>query len=246
MRELKLIKFFSNESYYNLGKPIPAKSQIPEWYRLSESTFVEEQTQTEHAGLKKCMPFMDTMISGYFLTFPVNVYVNEKKKEQDSLSHLFNDYDNDLSIRWDGPQAFANLISERPKELGANMPRPAGHYPNHLTFRGSWSIKTPRGWSVLMTPPLNRYDLPFTTSSGIIDSDKFASPGNIPFFLKRGFSGVIPAGTPLVQLIPIKRESWQMVDNDPALRDVHVKEGLMVREKETSYKKISWERKKYN
>jgi hypothetical protein len=32
--------------------------------------------------------------------------------------------------------------------------------------------------------------------------------GNIPFFIKEGFSGVIPKGTPIAQVIPFKRESW--------------------------------------
>jgi hypothetical protein len=30
----------------------------------------------------------------------------------------------------------------------------------------------------------------------------------MPFFLIIGFSGVIPAGTPYVQMIPFKREDW--------------------------------------
>ena len=30
----------------------------------------------------------------------------------------------------------------------------------------------------------------------------------MPFFLEKGFSGVIPAGTPYAQMIPFKREDW--------------------------------------
>ena len=47
--------------------------------------------------------------------------------------------------------------------------------------------------------------------SGIIDFDKsiHAQIGNIPFYIKRGFTGNIPAGTPMFQIIPIKREDWQ-------------------------------------
>lgn len=243
---LKLIKFFSEQKHFNLGKPVPAKKEIPEWYRLSESTFIDPNTQTEHAGLKKCVPFMDTMVSGYFLTIPVNIYVNEKKPENSDLNRLFNNNDSELSLSWDGPPAFKDIIMERPKETGHMMPRPAGHHPNHLVFSGKWSVKTPRGWSLLMTPPLNRYDLPFTSSSGIIDSDKFTSPGNIPFFIRQGFSGVIPAGTPFVQLIPIKRAEWQMVDNDIGLQDRQVKESFLAREKDKNYKKTMWQRKKYS
>lgn len=242
---MKIIKFFSHDKYLNLGQPIPARKTIPQWYKNAENVFMDplDPENKEHPGLKKCIPFLDTMMSGYFLTFPVNVYINEQKEESD-LSHLFQT-ENDLSIRWDGPPSFANLINERPSMSGSTMPRPAGHYPNHLVFGGTWSVKTPRGWSILMTQPLNRYDLPFTTSSGIVDSDHFTSPGNVPFFIKKGFSGVIPAGTPFLQLIPIKRANWTMSLNDKMLRDRHIKESLSIRQPETSYKKSSWVRKKY-
>jgi hypothetical protein len=238
---MKIIKFFASEEYRDFGKPSPTKKHIPEWYRKAESTYDLEGFPS--AGLKKCMPYMDSLISGYVLTFPVNVYINEQKND---LGYLFQNSENNLQIRWDGPPEFSDLIMERPIELGSTMPRPAGHYPNHLVFSGKWSIKTPRGWSLLMTPPLNRYDLPFTASSGIIDSDKFTSPGNIPFFIKKGFSGVIPEGTPLVQLIPIKRESWLMSENDKSLEDLRVIERSLIRNPKTEYKHFAWKRKKFD
>jgi len=238
---MKVIKFFASEGYNSLGKPIPAKRSIPEWYRNAESDLLIDGKSS--SGLKKCMPYMDSLISGYFLTFPVNVYVNEKKND---LAHLFQNNENSLQIRWDGPPEFSNLIMERPKELGATMPRPAGHYSNHLVFGGSWSVKTPRGWSLLMVPPLNRYDLPFTSSSGIIDSDKFTSPGNIPFFIKKGFSGIIPEGTPIVQLIPIKRDSWVMSENDKSMKDLRTIEGSLISNPKSQYKHFAWQRKKFD
>ena len=239
---MKLIKFFATENYRDLGEPVPAKRLIPEWYRKSESYWKNVDGESGE-GLKKCMPFMDTMVSGYFLTFPVNVYVNEKKND---LGHLFQNKEDDLQIRWGGPPQYAGMIMERPTELGESMPRPAGHYPNHLVFSGNWSMKTPRGWSVLMTPPLNRYDLPFTSSSGIIDSDKFTSPGNIPFFIKKGFSGVIEAGTPIVQLTPIKRESWLMANNDKSLNESKKIEGSLLSKPDSQYKRFAWSRKKFD
>lgn len=240
---MKLIKFLNTQTGSLDQAPSPVKNNIPEWYRRAESNIFDPNGK-ELPGLKKCMPFMDTMITGYFIKIPVNIYVNEKNNDS-SLSSLFNNK-TELSIRWDGPPEYQDLISERPTELGQTMPRPAGHYKNHLTLRGDWAIKLPRGWSLLMTPPLNRYDLPFTTSSGIIDSDKFISPGNIPFFIKKGFSGVIPAGTPFVQLIPIKREEWQMIQDDKSLTDQRKREGFGVRNKGTAYKNFAWSRKKYN
>lgn len=238
---MKIIRFFAEKEYLNLGKPGPAKLEIPDWYRKAEKFYESNGEKT--AGLKTCMPFLDTLTSGYVLKTPVNIYVNEEKNEKD-FSSLFGNKENNLRIRWDGPESLQNFIVERPPESGSTMPRPAGHYPNHLVFSEFWSIKTPRGWSLLMTHPLNRHDLPFTTASGIIDSDKWFAPGNVPFFIKKDFSGVIPRGTPFAQIIPIKRAEWQMAI-DPGLADTNYKQASMVRNTENSYKKAMWKRKRY-
>lgn len=238
---MKIIKFFAEKEYLNLGSPIPTKSQIPEWYRQAETFY---KTGGEKSpGLKTCMPFLDTLLSGYVLRTPANIYVNEEKTSNE-LSHIFNNSKNTLNIRWDGPDSLSNFIMERPPESGSTMPRPPGHYDNHLVFSEFWSVKTPKGWSLLMTHPLNRHDLPFTIASGIIDSDKWFASGNVPFFLKKEFSGVIPKGTPFAQLIPIKRENWKMAI-DPGLAETNYKQGITVRQNGYSYKKTMWQRKRY-
>jgi hypothetical protein len=231
---MKIIKFAASNNLSKWGKPTPTKNLIPDWYKQAESTYIhkDDPKQEEHAGLKKCMPFMDTMVSGYLLTTPVELYVT--KDEQGNPR-----------VTWNGPPNLRGFVDERPENLGATMPRPAGHYPNHLVFGGFWGWKTPRGWSSLVVHPLNRYDLPFTISSAIVDSDQFNAPGNIPFFLKEGFEGIIPEGTPFAQIIPIKRASWMMVDDTTGMADIDTIQGALVREADTLYKKIFWKRKDY-
>ena len=224
---MKLINFFAQKKYDDLGQPIPIKYALPEWWKRAESV-----RSNGEPGLKKCVPFMDAMLSGYTLTLPYDVFVAPLENGE-------------IKITWSGPRELPDFIVEREGDLGATLPRPAGHASNHLVFKGVWGIKTPRGWSVLVTHPLNRFDLPFTTTSGIIDSDEFTGPGNIPFFIKEGFSGVIPKGTPIAQIIPIKRASWLMVNDSTGMADVEMIQGALVREPETLYKRIFWKRKDY-
>lgn len=233
---MKLIHFVCSESM-EIGKPELIKKFIPEWYKKAETHFsseedlaIEEGTQKMSAGLKTCVPFLDAMLSGYALVTPFDIYVGRKEE--------------DLDLRWNAPQGWENFVSERPKESGSTMPRPAGHAPNHLVWSGRWGIKLPRGYSALVTHPLNRQDLPFTTSSAIMDSDKFFGNGNIPFFIKEDFIGVIEKGTPFAQIIPIKRKKWKMIHNS-ALKDTIQKHGHDVRKKEGTYKKKYWIRKEY-
>jgi hypothetical protein len=232
---MKIIRFFSRKEYENIGQPIAAKKLLPEWYKSSENDFVDRKFPDSPlaSGLKKCIPFLDSMLSGYFLVTPVDIFVSKNE-------------DGTLKLGWNSSEIFNDFVSERPKELGEKMPRPAGHYPNHLAWKGFWGFKTPKGWSVLVTHPLNRHDLPFTSTSGIMDADKYSTSGNIPFFIKEDFVGTIPAGTPFAQLIPIKRESWKAIGNDQGLVYLDSLQGQTVRTPGKSYKKLFWQRKEYN
>ena len=92
--------------------------------------------------------------------------------------------------------------------------------------------------------PLNRYDLPFYSFSGLVDTDKHSVVVHFPFIVRKDFEGVIPKGTPIIQAIPIKRENWKSVQDGP------VENGFQELEKyfsniTRSYKKIAWSRKKY-
>lgn len=231
---MKIFKVFSRPGLRKYGVPAATREFVPEWYRKSESTYVssKDPNGTENAGLKKCMPFMDTLVSGYVLTTPMDIYVTKGE-------------DGNPRFSWNGPEQLSNFVDERSQQLGQLMPRPAGHYPNHLVFSGFWGWKTPRGWSSLVVHPLNRYDLPFTISAGIVDSDHFNSPGNIPFFLRQDFEGTIPAGTPFAQIIPIKRASWMLVDDTTGMSDVEPVQATLVRQPETLYKRIFWRKKDY-
>lgn len=228
---MKIIRFFSKKEYGNLGQPDLMKKFIPEWYKKSESEILLEEGKKD-SGLKKCIPFLDSLLSGYALVTPVDIFVSKNE-------------DGTLKIGWNSPDIFKDFISERPKELGEHMPRPSGHMPNHLAFKGFWGFKTPKGWSILVTHPLNRHDLPFTITSGIMDSDKYSTSGNIPFFIKEDFTGVIPAGTPFAQLIPIKREKWTSIQNDSGITYLEDLQGAVVRQPGKSYKKLFWQKKDY-
>lgn len=226
---MRLIRFSTDKENKDLGLPQPIKNFLPEWYRKAESSY--ESHGKESPGLKKCAPYLDALVSGYAVVTPVDIYVSV--------------VDGKVEIKWDGPPEFEGFIAEREPASGRTMPRPAGHADNHLVWSSPWSFRVPRGWSVLVTHPLNRFDLPFTTSSGIIDSDVFWANGNVPFFIKEGFSGVIPAGTPYMQLIPMKRASWLGVQ-DQSIQDKVRIQGLDVRHEGRSYKQRLWKRKKYN
>lgn len=218
-------------SLADFGIPVPIKRLLPDWFKNAESEYTLADGFTG-AGLKKCMPYTDALLSGYALTFPVDVTVST-------------DEEGKKVFEWDRKEFGHNFIGVRPFELGATMPRPFGFAEQHNVFSGWWGVKTPRGWSLLVTHPFNRADLPFHTVSAIIDADEFSGSGNIPFFIRQDFNGIIKKGTPLAQLVPVKRESWKMTIDHGLYDETHIKSQI-VRQEETPYKVIAWHRKKYD
>jgi hypothetical protein len=204
------------------AKPTAIKKLVPDWYKKGELYW--KQDGQEIPGLKACLPFLDVMIIGYALTTPVDVYVSEEENGS-------------ISLKWDTSLHPQEVVRERKGEIGQTIPRPAGHRENHLIWNSSWGWKVPKGYSVLVTHPLNRSELPFTTLSALVDSDKYVSWGNIPFFIKEDFVGVIPAGTPYAQLIPIKRGKWVYVENW-LLTKTALAQGALMRSGKQMYKKL--------
>jgi hypothetical protein len=143
------------------------------------------------------------------------------------------------SLSWNGP---VMLVDKRPI---IDIVVPDNCHPIHYGWRMNWYYETPPGYSVLITHPMNRYDLPFYVQSGIVESDIWGLPVFIAFFLKRNFQGVIPKGTPIMQIIPFKRDNWELetIETEQEL-DRHE---LMAENRRSMlygyYKKTAWRKK---
>ena len=70
-----------------------------------------------------------------------------------------------------------------------------------IKFHNLWTIEAPDGYALLFTHPANRFDLPFTTLTGLVDSDRYHD--NFIHFPAHwhdaNFSGVLPKGTPIAK-----------------------------------------------
>jgi hypothetical protein len=107
-------------------------------------------------------------------------------------------------------------------------------------------MQTPKGYSLLITHPLNRLDLPFTTLSAVVDADKYPiSDGSIPFFLKKDFYGIIKKGTPLFQVIPFKREEWDSEMSEELFTEARVYSKKSRSIVSGFYKNFQWSKKTY-
>ena len=177
----------------HIEQPQPADRFIPDWYKSQESYIngkKEPLGNGSSAGtIKRCMPVFDAITAGYIITTPTDVYVTQKEGEP------YYEWPSMDSIGFhDVAQA-----PEHPSRNGLNL------YPKFINF---WGIKTPVGYSCLFVQPFHRKSV-FTILPGIVDTDSYTNAVNFPFVLNdKTFTGIIPAGTPMAQVIPFKRDTW--------------------------------------
>lgn len=211
--------------------PKPAVAHIPEWYKLTEE-YVGGKKEVPPEGngvvqtVKKCIPVFDAITAGYIITSPADVYVSQQDgKPYYSWSNL--------GLIEFHPITQAPL---HPSQNGAPYPK----------WNNPWAIKTEPGYSCLFVQPFHRESV-FTILPGVVDTDSYFSSVNFPFVLNDvKFEGMIPAGTPIAQVIPFKRDSFKMeIGSEKDFKE----QALVVRKLKTtffnSYKLKFWHRKEY-
>ena len=184
-----------------LPKPAIARGHLPDWLReMPPSAPSETLAGAEVRTVKRCPPFLDAMQSG--VLFPLATDVRVAGGE--------------LCWDWNLPPAPGDAGTRSP--LGVHVPEQATGLPRTsrsdfvVKFTNFWTLSLPAGWSMLFGHPANRLELPFRTLTGLVDCDAWA-PGRVHFparWTDPGFEGVLPAGTPVAQGWPVRREPLEL------------------------------------
>ena len=175
--------------------PSPAVKSIPGWYKELPQTIEGKplmvSNREANLSIKMCPPMLDAFSTGYVAKLNADIFV-------------YLDQDGAPLLSWAASEDLARIH-------GGNISKgwafPDGDAKYLFKFVGQWGVRTPKNVSLLITHPLNRGDLPFTSVSAVVDTDKY-SLMDFSFSIRKGFTGVIPAGTPIAQLIPFTRKNW--------------------------------------
>lgn len=232
--EIKFIPFRESKNE-QLIEPVPALRQLPDWYK-AKSPFTDESktakafaNQTKNVTVKWCNPFGDALGAGYFILLENDVQVSQTNGTQEFV--------------WlRGGEGF---IGEHSKRQISSELIPKGFSEDPWKFLNLWGIQTPPGYSTLFTHPMNRYESPFLTLSGVVDTDDYHQPVNFPFLIRKDFEGIIEAGTPIAQVIPFKRQSWKATFEKYEVEKVDSINSKFRRKIHRPYKLGYWKRKEY-
>jgi len=217
-----------------IDPPVPASKIVPEWFKrmttaINKNNAHRNPDNTSNKTVKACVPFIDALTTGYMITLPCDVVFVDPAKYG-------------VRVLWD---VSWQVLEVHSPGQAAGMPVIDGYGDEILKWTAMWSIKPPNGYSLLFTHPLNQFDLPFFTLSGVVDSDAYDAPVSLPFLVKNNFMGKIPKGTPIAQVIPIKRESWTS-----SIKKFNIKKSFSIESLRTvmdsSYRLRWWNKKNYN
>lgn len=177
------------EDFGVIAEPVPAKAVMPEWFRRLPAVDPAKVSPTNNGlTVKRCMPFLDAMTTGYIL--PLAATVRLEITEGGRTVNAGWEFDKQMV----SPHG-AYQVAGNPRE-----PLPP------CKFHNFWTIETPPGWSCLFLPVLNRPNGVFEPVAGIVDTDSYRAEIHFPFFATAP-DGIytVEKGTPLVQVIPFRR-----------------------------------------
>lgn len=220
-----------------IPEPSPSLRFIPEEYKkmMRYAGLQSEESKT----VKMCVPFLDCYTTGYIIPFPADIncfYDKENQKMNFELNSVMPDqFSGMFNVSGHNSHQISNDLRHNKRTIEAVF-----------KFMNPWHVKTPRGYSCIFTTPLNQ-NFPFKLIDGIVDTDDHPLPVNFPFYwtLDSEKTCVLKKGTPMVQVIPFKRESWvssSKVLTQEKITNERLKWGTIF---EDTYKKLTWKKKSF-
>lgn len=177
-----------------IAAPVPAREALPDWFRRLAPVDKNHLSTTDNAlTVKRCMPFLDALMAGWMLPLAATVRIDIRDNGQT------------VDTGWDFDKTMVS--NHHPYQVNGHpmQPRPPCKIHNH------WTIRTPKGWSCLFIPPMNQPNGVIEIAAGIVDTDEYTSLIHFPFFATAP-DGLytLEKGTPLVQVIPFRRDDLQL------------------------------------
>lgn len=197
------------------------------------SPYLKKHRQGGNA--RACPVITEALTVGYTMFSGIDVYFDatddEEIKGQRPVDIPQNEAGADILYRNDAWQT--NNILHTPE----------GFHPQTFKLDPMYGIRTEPGYSCLITAPFYRDDLPWRFMDAIIDTDTFTAYFHVSFWVKKGFKGTVKQNTPMFQVIPFKRDDWQMevveMDWQRWMNQAHGVSANFIQ----GYKKHFWQRK---
>lgn len=220
-----------------ISEPKPAVTHIPQGYK---DLPLFKQTETMPT-VKRCIPFLDALTSGYIIPHPVDTEMFYNKEKGDIL----------FTVGSQEFEQFSDLIGVKEHEkfqITPELMHPRRTIDAVFKFINPWTVITPPGYSCIFMTPANHV-LPYDLITGVVDTDIYPTRVNFPFYWTKSVDErtIIKEGSPMAMVIPFKRESWKMQTEECKMTNEERSKHQLSRFKflADNYKRLFWRKKSY-
>lgn len=193
-----------NEDTIKNFKPVLASEVQPDWWKKSK---VQEivRGRIRHT-IRSCPAMEDWLKMGYYIVSSRDIKVHIGSSDEDVGSEIC--FADDIEGgEYSSPSHPRDQFGEVFNFLGKDV----APVRDAFKMRNPWNITTPEGYSVFYLDPFLHQSPYFAVWPGILDTDTFnknIDNAQVIFYPKVDHSFIIEKGTPLVQIIPFRREEW--------------------------------------
>lgn len=200
--------------------PFPASRHVPDWFKRMPTDY-------ENGGmLKRCPPFLEAMTAGYLIPLPVDLQL-----EMDNSGEVKAYCEHQVVSGHFAAQYKGAPFEDR----------------RVIKFHNPWIIVTPPEYVCLITAPVNRFEIPLMALTGIVETGQYYKEVQLPVvcMLAPGQRFVAARGTPIIQVIPMRREAWtsEMKLLDEPRR---AKQQELVEREQHAYKDHIWKKLQFD
>jgi len=178
-----------------IPNPIPAVKSVPKYFQQIKP---QVDKNPVNGTVKRCVPFLDALSAGFVIPMWCDVYVFASNGE----------------LKIDFPPNFpqSNSLGSHSEMQMPTHPLANRPYGNMIMkWYNPWVVETEPEVSCLFVAPLNHMETRFKLLDGVVDTDTYCNNVNFPFLWTGGDGEfLIPKGTPLVQVIPFRREDQHL------------------------------------
>lgn len=170
----------------------PANKSVPQWYK--DLPVREQYDRSQIPTIKECMPAQDMLMAGYI---------------------IFNTYEFVLFPKFSKGIEDYELMTHNPSHVSSHLYEQCpvkinDQRKNYFKIANPWIIKTPPGYSCLIMQPFYHFENRFQLMPAIVDTDKHDMAVDLPGYINSQNPITIESGTPIAQIIPFKRDDWEM------------------------------------
>jgi len=208
--------FTQHEELKEAMPPVPASKYWPEWFKNqggaknwslgSEKNGMapDGSHQDGYQTVKSCPAVLDVLNMGYVIP----LWCDYKVKRIEKNEHC------PQGIVWRLPAGLFNNMfgaATHPHEQMDAYPFPPDTFEGTFKLLNPWQVKTPKGYSCYVCAPhcSKRGNVEFV--NGVIETDTYHELHvNTWFTAPLDEEVLLPMGMPIVQIIPFKREDYEM------------------------------------